>query len=286
MTTDAEKNADLFWALRGGGGNFGVVTSFMFRLSRVSRVLAGPMVWPSTSAECSAGTREFLPARPMSSTASSPSSRCRPGPPFPEELHLQKVCAVVWCYAGSDRSRACATTRAFGGPLPRWRRADPAAGLQSAFDGVYPAGTISGIGAPTSSRNSRRGDRYARRARRDSCRPGSRRCTCIRSTAAPAACRRRRHAWAYRDAKWAQVIVGVEPGPGQRRRDITRLARGVLGGPPSLLDGRRVHEHDDGRGQDRVGPRTATTTTRLAAIKAAYDPDNLFRVNQNIQPSS
>ena len=97
----ADENPDLHWAIRGGGGNFGVVTSFLFRLHEVGTVVAGPTFWPvEQGAEVLRAYRDFLPNAPRELNGFFAFMSVPPGPPFPEELHLRKVCAVVWCYSG------------------------------------------------------------------------------------------------------------------------------------------------------------------------------------------
>src|SRR3954454_16477893 len=103
VRASADENPDLFWALRGGGGNFGVVTSFTFRLHEVGTVVAGPTLWPVEDAEEVLRVyREFLPAAPRELGGFFAFLSVPPGPPFPEELHLRKVCGVVWCYIGGE----------------------------------------------------------------------------------------------------------------------------------------------------------------------------------------
>ena len=96
-----EEDADLFWALRGGSGNFGVVTSFTYRLHAVSTVVAGPMLWPLDRAvEVMSFYRDFTQEAPEDLTGIFAFITVPPGPPFPEELHLQKMAGIVWCWAG------------------------------------------------------------------------------------------------------------------------------------------------------------------------------------------
>src|ERR687888_533471 len=101
VTASEDQHADLFWALRGGGGNFGVVTAFTFRLSPVHTIVGGPTLFAlERSAEILEWYREFLPAAPEDLNGFFAFLTVPPAPPFPEELHMQKMCGVVWCYAG------------------------------------------------------------------------------------------------------------------------------------------------------------------------------------------
>jgi FAD binding domain len=96
-----QQNPDLFWAVRGGGGNFGVVTSFLFKLSPVSTVYGGPMIWPMEEA---AGLFKFwqnlMLTAPDELYGFFAFLTVPPGPPFPEAYHNHKMCGVVWCYTG------------------------------------------------------------------------------------------------------------------------------------------------------------------------------------------
>ncbi|HMA09593.1 MAG TPA: FAD-binding oxidoreductase, partial [Ramlibacter sp.] len=101
VTANAKENEDLFWAVRGGGGNFGVVTSFEFRLHALSNVLAGPTLWPlERAAEVMKWYRDFIGSVTPDLNGFFAFLTVPPAPPFPESLHLKKMCGVVWCYTG------------------------------------------------------------------------------------------------------------------------------------------------------------------------------------------
>src|SRR6267378_590716 len=98
-----DEHPDLFWALRGGGGNFGVVTSFLFRLHPVDTIVGGPTLWPlERAAEIMRWYSEFMSAAPAELTGFFAFLVVPPADPFPEELHMQKMCGVVWCHTGSE----------------------------------------------------------------------------------------------------------------------------------------------------------------------------------------
>ena len=102
VVASAEENSDLFWAMRGGGGNFGVVTSFLFQAHPVDTVCAGPMLWElDRCADMMKWYREFIVQAPEEINGFFAFMTVPPGPPFPEQLHLRKMCAIVWCYTGS-----------------------------------------------------------------------------------------------------------------------------------------------------------------------------------------
>ena len=101
VVASAEENADLFWAIRGGGGNFGIVTSFLFQAHPVRMVCAGPMLWElDQTAEMMKWYREFIVQAPEEIYGFFAVMTVPPAPPFPEHLHMKKMCAIVWCYPG------------------------------------------------------------------------------------------------------------------------------------------------------------------------------------------
>src|SRR5512134_1668210 len=144
VTCNEREHPDLFWALRGGGGNFGVVTSFLFRAHPVSTVYAGPTFWAvEQSAEVLSAYREFLPDAPRELNGFFAFNTVPPGPPFPEEIHMRKVCGVVWCYVGGEddaRAAMAPLLAELPEPLLHGVHDMPHAALQGAFDGLYPKG--------------------------------------------------------------------------------------------------------------------------------------------------
>src|SRR5436305_1256122 len=123
------------------GGNFGVVTSFRFRCHDVGTVEAGPVLYDlGDAADVLRWYREFMPAQPDELNGFFAFLSIPPGPPFPEELHLRPVCAVVWCHTGASDSPALREARSFGTPLVDGIAPVPLPAWNSAFDGVYPPG--------------------------------------------------------------------------------------------------------------------------------------------------
>ncbi len=146
VTASATSHPDLFWALRGGGGNFGVVTSFTFRCHPIGEhgtVIGGPVLYDIADApEVMRWYRELVPALPEELSGWLALITIPPAPPFPEELWGRKACAIVWCYTGPhDRADdILAPIREFGSPLVVGLHEMPFTALQSAFDPLYPAG--------------------------------------------------------------------------------------------------------------------------------------------------
>jgi FAD/FMN-containing dehydrogenase len=285
VTASAKQNEDLFWAIRGGGGNFGVVTSFEFRAHPIHTVYAGPMLWEMDQAETVLKWyREFITQAPDELNGFFAFLTVPPGPPFPEHLHLRKMCAIVWCYSGGPRKAAQALKPArsflkpaldFVGPLPY-----PA--LQSMFDALYPPGLqwywkadfIKTISDEAARLHVEHGSKLPTMHSSMHLYP-------IHGAAARVGMDDT--AWSYRDAVWAEVIVGVDPDPA--KKDILmNWARNYWDAlHPHSMGGAYVNFMMD-EGEDRVQASYRGSYDRLAAIKAKYDPTNFFRVNQNIKP--
>ena len=143
VVASAKENSDLFWAVRGGGGNFGVVTSFLFKGQPVHTVYGGPMFWPLEDAgEMMRWYRDFIVKAPDDVYGFFAFHTIPPVAPFPERFHLKKMCGIVWCYTGPIKKaeKVFKSIRKFKtpaldlvGPI-----AHPA--LQSLFDRLYPPG--------------------------------------------------------------------------------------------------------------------------------------------------
>ncbi len=143
VTASEHENSDLFWALRGGGGNFGVVVSFTFKLIEVKNVYAGPMFWPLDKAE---EAMKFFD-KTMEEASNDLYGFFAflivpPADPFPPELQMQKVCGVVWNYTGSmDKAEEVfRPIRNFGPPILDFVSEIPMPALNGMFDDLYPTG--------------------------------------------------------------------------------------------------------------------------------------------------
>ena len=286
VTASEDDHADLFWALRGGGGNFGVVTSFVFRLHPVRNVICGPTAWPiSAASDVLSWFRDFLPAQDEDLYGFFATMTVPPVETFPEAFHLQKACAVVWCYLGdpADADDALAPVRDLEPALDGVGEA-PYPVLQSAFDGLYPRGL----------QWYWRGDFF--RTVPDEAVAAhaqfSEQLPTMHSTmhlypidGAVNRVAEDATAWAYRDVTFSEVIVGVDPDPA----NAARLKKCTIdyweATHPYSAGGAYVNFMMDDEGQDRVRATYGKNYDRLAEIKAVYDPQNLLRVNQNIRPA-
>ncbi|HZT45548.1 MAG TPA: FAD-binding oxidoreductase [Gaiellaceae bacterium] len=285
VQTDADREPDLFWAIRGGGGNFGVVTSFSFRGVPVSTVQAGPVIYDiGDAAEVLAWYRDFMPAQPGELSGFFAFLSIPPGPPFPEELHLRKVCAVVWTYTGEGDSPALQAARSFGSPLVDGIAPVPMPAWNSAFDGVYPAGDqwywrgefVEEIPDAAIEQHVAYGEAMPTWKSTMHLYP---------IDGAPSRVGSEETAWAYRDAVWAQVIAGVDPDPANAPA-ISDWARAYSDAVKPYSLGTGYVNFQMQETGDRVRAMYGSNYDRLARVKAQYDPDNLFSVNQNIPPTS
>ncbi|HTE63485.1 MAG TPA: FAD-binding oxidoreductase [Solirubrobacteraceae bacterium] len=287
VRVSAEEHPDLFWAIRGGGGNFGVVTSFLFRLHEVGTIVGGPTFWPvEDAAEVLSVYRDFLPNAPRELNGFFAFHTVPPAPPFPEEIHMRRVCGVVWCYVGGEEDAAAAMAPlldAVPEPLMHGVQAMPHHALQSAFDGLYPPGDqwywradfVNEIPDAAVDVHARFGAEMPTLKSTMHLYPIDGAAHDVASSDT---------AWSYRDARWGAVFAGVDPDPA----NVEPIRRWTVDYfealHPYSAGGAYVNMMMD-EGQERVRASYRDNYDRLARIKAGYDPDNLFRVNQNIQPA-
>ncbi len=288
VTASASENPDLFWALRGGGGNFGVVTSFLFRLHPVDSLHAGPMLWPMEKAgEVLRWYREFLPQAPRDLGGFFAFLTVPPADPFPQELWNQKMCGVVWAYTGDRPEETFAPIRArFGTPALDWVGPITHAALNGMFDGLYPPGDqwywkadfVKEIPDEAVDIHFRYGAELPTWKSTMHLYP-------IDGAASDVP--RDATAWNYRDATWGMVIVGVSPDPADNDRMIEWARSYWRELHPYSAGGAYVNMMMDAgdEGRDRVSASYGDNYPRLREVKRAYDPGNLFRINQNIPPA-
>ena len=287
VKASADENSDLFWALRGGGGNFGVVTSFTFKLHPIDMIYGGPMLYElSETADVMKWYRDLIPAAPDDLNGFFAFLTVPPAPPFPEHLHMKKMCGIVWAYAG-PQEKAEETFKPirdfkkpaldFVGPLPQ-----PA--LQSMFDALYPPGLqwywradfVNELSDDAIKQHVRFGEKLPTMHSTMHMYP-------INGAAARVG--KNDTAWNYRDAKWAQVMVGVDPDPANKEKIVSWTKSYYDALHPYSAGGAYVNFLMGDEGEERVKKTYGDNYQRLVEIKNKYDPDNFFRVNQNIKPS-
>lgn len=285
VTADAAQNADLFWAVRGGGGNFGVVTAFKLKLHPVSTVIAGPSVWPiEFAAEAMRFYRDLISQAPEELNGIFAIFTAPPSPPFPEHLHLKKVCGVTWCYTGppEQADRIFEPIKNFGPPLLYGVKPVPFPILQKATDALYPPGLQwywrTDLVKELSDEAIHLHVKHAAKLPT----PHSR-TQLFPINGAAARVGKNETAFSYREAKWAHVIVGVDPDPASAPLIRSWTAEYWEALHPYAAGGAYVNFLMQ-ENENRIKASYRDNHARLAAIKAKYDPDNLFRINQNIQP--
>jgi FAD/FMN-containing dehydrogenase len=285
VTASNDEHPDLFWAIRGGGGNFGAVTSFQFRGRPVRNVVGGPTLFPlDRGAEILRFWDRFIAEAPEDINGWFGFLTVPPVDPFPPELQLQKMCGIVWC-ANCEPDRAqelLAPVRDLQPALDGVMEL-PFPALQSVFDALYPKGQqwywradfvdeltdeaieihlehAAQLPTPQSTMHLYPIDGAAHRVRNSDT------------------------AFSYRDARYGQVIVGVDPDPANNERMSawTRDYHDAL--HPHSAGGAYVNMMMHDEGPDRVRASYRDNYDRLVEVKRRYDPANLFRVNQNIAP--
>jgi FAD/FMN-containing dehydrogenase len=287
VTASEKKNPDLFWGLRGGGGNFGVVTSFEFKLHPVSEVMAGPILWPlEKSGEALRLYRDFMDEAPEDFSAFFAFLIVPPGPPFPQNLHNKTLCGVVAMYTGpqAKADAVLAPLRKFSPPVLDFFGPLPYPVVQSMFDALVPEGlqnywkadfvnelsdevieahVTHGPGIPT-----------------------------INSamhiypvSGAASRVGKGDTAFFYRDAKYVHVIAAMYPNPADTAKNVAWVRDYWSALHPYSAGGAYVNFLME-EGDERIRATYGDNYERLVAIKRTYDPTNLFRLNQNVRPTA
>ena len=288
VKANADENSDLFWAIRGGGGNFGVITAFTFKLHPIDILYGGPMLYElSEATDVMKWYRDLIPAAPDDLNGFFAFLTVPPAPPFPEHLHMKKMCGVVWTYAGTQTKaeETFKPIRAFKKPALDFVGPLPQPALQTMFDALYPPGLQWYWRADFV--NELSDDAIAQHARFGAALP-SMHSTMHMYPINGAASRVGKNdtAWNYRDATWAQVMVGVDPDPANNEKIISWTKSYYDALHPYSAGGAYVNFLMGDEGEDRVKKTYGDNYERLIAVKNKYDLGNLFRVNQNIKPSN
>jgi FAD/FMN-containing dehydrogenase len=285
LVASPNENADLFWALRGGGGNFGVVTSLEFQLHPVKDIYGGPMFFElKDAATVLRFYREFIADAPEQ-FGGFPAWQIAPPLPFiPENRHGEPFLAFVTCWAGpiEDGVRALKPLHDVAPVVAEYVAAMPYPALNSLFDGLVPPGLQHYWKANFV-------DELTDEAI-DAHLANGPKVPVVNSTVhiypingaahrvAPDAT-----AFAYREATFATVIAGMWPDPGQNEANIKWVRDYYDATAPLSESGGYINfmAEDD---QDRIRANYKGNYDRLVEVKRAYDPDNLFHLNQNIRP--
>jgi hypothetical protein len=284
VTVNETQYPDLFWAIRGGGGNFGIVVSFKFQAHPVSTVFGGPTFWPiEKTNEIMEWYHSFIQKAPEDLNGFI-ATLVVPGPPFPEALHKKQFCGIVWCYTG-DLEKADEIFKPILAMDPVFAHvgAMPYPSIQKMFDGMLPPGLQWYWRADFF--NELNAD--VRKIHREF---GSKIPTLLSQmhlypiTGAASRTPKDNTAWAYRDAKYAGVIVGVDPDPANAET-ITKWCKDYWEALHPYSAGGAYLNFIMNEGQDRIKASYKDNYERLTKIKRKFDPDNFFRINQNILPA-
>ncbi|UVE51657.1 FAD-binding oxidoreductase [Haloferax larsenii] len=278
-----DENEDLFWAIRGGGGNFGVVTSFEFQLHPVDTVIAGPMFWPLSELETTMRWyRDWITQAPRDVYAFYLVAEV-PGDPFPEAIHGEKVCGLMWCCTGDDEQAESMlqTARDVAEPMFEHVGEMPYPALQGMFDGLYPEGDQwYWKGDFVRELSDEAVDAHKRFAEVPTAKSAMHLYPidgAVHDVDADET------AWSARDANWSMVIAGVDPDPANVDK-LTDWATDYWEAVhPHTLGGSYINFMME-EGEDRIRATYGDNFERLQKVKARYDPENFFHVNQNIEP--
>jgi len=285
VTADSNQNQDLFWAVRGGGGNFGVVTAFTFKLHPVDMVYGGPMLYElSDTSDVIKWFQKLIKDAPDELNGFFAFLTVPPGPPFPEHLHLKKMCGVIWTYTGpmDKAEEVFKPIRGFKkpaldlvGPLPH-----PA--LQGMFDALYPTGLQWYWRADfMNEMNDNAIASHIKYAGKLPTLQSSMHLYPINGAASRV--KKTDTTWNYRDALFSMVIIGVDPDPANKDKISSWTKEYWEALHPFSAGGAYLNFIGD-EGSDRVKASYGQNYERLVKLKNKYDPHNLFRVNQNIKP--
>ena len=286
VTANESRHEDLFWALRGGGGNFGVVTNFVFRAHPVSMIYGGPIFWDIEHArQVMRWYREFLPHAPEELCTFFGLKRVPSKAPFPEEIWGRRICALISCYNGPEEDAVKAMKPIYQDlpePIFNFVGMIPFTALQSLFDPLLPKGLQwYWKGDFVKELTDTAIDLHLEHAAKS---PSELSLTHLYPI--DGAVHRvgpNKTAWSCRDATWSMVIAGIDPDPA-KAASLRSWAREYW---------EAVHPHTSGgayvnfmmeEGDDRIKATYGDNLDRLITVKKKYDPTNFFRVNQNIKP--
>jgi FAD/FMN-containing dehydrogenase len=286
VTASETENADLLWGLRGGGGNFGVVTSFLFRTHPAKLLYGGPIVFDlGDAAQVMRWYRDFQPKAPEDFYIFLGLQSVPGGAPFPPEHWNKQMCVLLVAHNGEGGEAAVdAIRKVLPKPIIDWAGPIPYTSLQTLFDALYPVGLQwYWKGDFVRALPDAAIDAHLLHASKAS--PGS----CMHLYPVDGAVHRRGKgdsAWNARDVTWSMVIAGIDPDPAMApalKKWATDYWAAVH---PFDLGGAYPNFMMDDEGEERIQASYGDNYPRLAALKGKFDPTNLFRINQNIRPAA
>lgn len=288
LRASESENADLFWGIRGGGGNFGVVTSFEFRLHPIgTEVLSGLVVHPfEKAAELFELYCSYVADLPDEMTCWVVLRKAPPLPFLPEEWHGKEVMIFAACYVGDQQEgeKVMAPLRAFGEPIADVISPHPFAGWQTAFDPLLTPGARN----YWKSHNFKEfGDNAVEAIIDYAGRLPTPECEIFVAQMGGATNRVPKEATAYphRDANFV-LNVHTRWGDPSQDEDCVGWARSFFDKTAPYATGGVYVNFMSEDESERVTGAYGSNYQRLAALKSKYDPSNLFRLNQNIAPAT
>jgi FAD/FMN-containing dehydrogenase len=286
LTASESENTDLFWALRGGGGNFGVVSSFEFQLHPVKDIYGGPIFYELDRAgDVLRFFQEFIADAPEQ-LGGFPAFQIAPPLPFiPEERHGDTFCAIIACWAGpiDEGENAVKSLRDVAPIVAEHVGPMPYPALNSAFDALVPPGLqhywkanfVTELTDPAIEAHMEHAAKLP----------------AVNSTVhiypIGGACHRvgpDETAFGHRDANFAAVIAGMWPDPANNENNIQWVRDYYDATAPHSEEGGYINFAADDD-QNRAPANYGASYGRLVEVKRKYDPENLFHMNQNIKPS-
>ena len=287
LTASEDDNRDLCWALRGGGGNFGVVTTFEYRLHPVADIYGGPIAYPVDRAdEVLRFYREYIAEAPEELGGFVGFHLAPPLPFLPEEWHFKNVCLAVPCWAGplEQGEKMIKPFLDVVEPVGYHVGQMPYPALNTLFDPLLPAGLQHYWKASFARDLS---DEAIAVHADHGARVPAIQCA-VHLYPIDGAVQRMdadETAFAYRDVNFSPVIAGMWEDPADNDKNIAWVRSYYEALEPYSAEGGYIN-FMDGDDQSRIKANYRGTYQRLAAIKASYDPANLFHLNQNIQPAT
>ena len=285
-TANRDDNAELFWALRGGGGNFGVVTRFIFRLHPVGPMITGGLaLWDAARAgEVLVAYRKLTESAPRELTSAVVMRIAPPAPFIPQRWHGKHVVGMLLCHSGPDANADLATVRAIGDPIVDLITERPYVEQQAMMDGTEPKGQhyywkTEHLSALTS---------QFLEAFRD----GALKVPTVHSESVifhigGAANERQPDDGAVgnRDARYITGFAGAWPADTGADAHVAWVRDAWQSIRPFSTGGNYVNFQLAEDATARTAEAYGGNFERLRRAKATYDPDNLFRVNRNISPA-
>ena len=286
VTTNESQHQDLLWALRGGGGNFGVVTSFVYRAHPVKMIYGGPIFWNIEDAPTvMRWYREFLPKAPEELCPFFGLKTVPSTLPFPEAIWGKRICALINCYNGPQGEAEKAMKPIQDElPPPIFQHVGmmPYPAIQSLFDPLFPKGLQwYWKGDFVKDLTDEAIEKHIQHASKSPTELSLMHLYPIDGAVQRVG--RNEMAWNYRDATWSMVIAGIGSDP-SKAQSISKWAKDYWEAlHPYSMGGAYVNFMME-EGQERVQATYGENYQKLIGIKKKYDPENLFRVNQNIRP--